>query len=53
MIFRNVFIIVCYDLPNSHFLKNGLTRRMFDEMMQKPMMSNAITTEMVVSSAKL
>ena len=26
---------------------------MFDEMMQKPMMSNAMTTEMVVSRAKL
>ena len=31
----------------------GLTRRMFDEMMQKPMMSNAINTDMVVSRTKL
>ena len=35
-------MIVAYPLPNSHFLKNGLTRRMLEAMMLKAMTTRAI-----------
>lgn len=42
-----------YDLPNSHFLKNGLMRRMLEVMMEKPMTINPTITDIVVSITKL
>ena len=43
----------CSQRPNSHFLRKGLIRRMFDVIQQKPMTTMAIRTESVVSRMKL
>ena len=42
-----------YPRPNSHFLKNGLMRRMLDVMMLKPMMTNPRMTDSTISNTKL
>ena len=40
-------------LPKRYLRRNGLTRRIFDVMMVKAIISRAMTTESVVSSTKL
>ena len=48
------FVLSIYQvLPNSHFFRNGLMRRMFEVIMLKPMTSRAKSTESVVSVIKL
>ena len=42
-----------YDLPNSHFLKKGLMRRMLEVMMLKPIMTRPKTTDSTTSMTKL
>ena len=40
-------------LPNNHFLKNGLMRRMLEVIMLKPIMTKPSSTESKISTTKL
>ena len=50
---KNYPQLLYYDRPKRYFLNSGLTRRMFDVIMLKPITSNAKKTDNAVSSTKL